>query len=54
MCGKADHKITACPSASKVRASILQMEIVLESPMEDIGNNLKQENNLATLHVQCQ
>ena len=51
MCGKSDHKITTCPSASKVRASILQMENTLEILMENVVSEPRQENELATLHV---
>ena len=52
MCGKADHRITTCPSTSRVRASILQTENVLEIPTENVVSKLRQENSLATLHVQ--
>ena len=52
MCGKADHKITTCPSASRVRASILQTENATEIPTENMASDSRQENDSATLHVQ--
>ena len=54
MCGKTNHKITTCPSTSKVRASILQMENAPEILMENMVSKPRQENELATLHEQHQ
>jgi len=52
MCGKADHKITACPSATRVRASMLQVDESSGPPMEVEPTDANQENGPATLHVQ--
>ena len=54
MCGKADHKITACPSATRVRAAILQETEALGPPTEIKPTDVKQENESATPHIQHQ
>src|SRR5260370_42518943 len=53
-CGKANHKITTCPLATRVRAAILQENEALGPPMETNPTEVKQENELATLHIQHQ